>query len=49
MDILHSCQYLEADHGGAEDAEATDAQAERRAGGTQEEDPIKLKASNYVY
>jgi hypothetical protein len=42
MDILHSCQYLEADHGGAEDTEATDAQAERRSGITQEEDLMKL-------
>jgi len=28
MNILHSCQDLEADHGGAEDAEAVDIQAE---------------------
>ena len=41
MNILHSCQDLEADHGGAEDAEAADAQAEQRAGRIQGEDPIK--------
>ncbi len=41
MNILHGCQDLEADHGGAEDAEAADGQAEQRAGRTQEEDTIK--------
>jgi hypothetical protein len=41
MNILHICQDLEADHGGAEDAEAADAQAEQRVGRTQEEDLIE--------
>jgi hypothetical protein len=41
MNILNGCQDLEADHGGAEDAEAADAQAEQRAVSTQEEDLIK--------
>ena len=45
MNILHSCQ----DHGGAEDAEAADAQAEQRAVSTQEEDLIKPQTSNEVY